>query len=166
MKVSSWIRQHYIGILIGISLSLATWGVLVYEFGIWGLPWTYPKGWDKFVLGISYGIFGGVIVYTLTVEIPLRRRKSIYRKTLFVWLANTYREFSEIPKAIPSNITTKQTQFYIPGEGLSDILDVNCIICVLQKAKGTEDIRILNSQITVTEALRYYLNKIFVICAA
>lgn len=161
MKVSSWIRQHHVRILIGISLFFASWGVLVYDFGVLGLPWPYPSGWDEFVLGISYGIFGGVIVYTLTVEIPLCRRKSTYRKTLFVWLANTYREFSDIPKAIPSNIPIKQTQIYIPGEGMSDIIDVNWIICILEQAKDTQYIRILNSHITILEVLRYYLNKIY-----
>lgn len=160
MKVYNWITRHFISIIIGLSLFIAIWGILVYEFDVWGLPWIYPRGWNKFVLGVSYGILGGFIVYVLTVEIPLYRRKLIYRKTLFVWLANTYREFSQIPKAIPSDIITKQIQIYIPGEGKSDIVDVDWIMCILQKAKYTQHIRILNSDISVIEALRYYLNKI------
>lgn len=161
MKAYDWVKEHFIGVNISISVVLAIWGILVYEFDFFGLPWSYLKGWDKFVLGISYGLLGGFIVYVLTVRIPLYRRNTIYKKTLFVWLANTYREFSQIPNSIPNDVTKHHRQIFIPGEGITNIISVECIMCILQRAKATDKITILDSNITVIEALRYYLSKIY-----
>lgn len=161
MKAYDWVKEHFIGVSISLSLLLASWGIAVYQFHVLGFPWPYPEGWDKFVLGVSYGILGGFIVYLLTVIIPLQRRKAIYRKSLFIWLANTYREFSQIPNSIPNDVTKHHRQIFIPAEGPTEIMSVECIMSILQRAKDSHKIKILDSHITVIEALRYYLNKIY-----
>lgn len=67
-----------------IAFLVACWGISVYEFGIMGLPFSYCKGWDRCALGLSYGIMCGLIIYILTVSIPVYLRKKRNRKTIYV----------------------------------------------------------------------------------
>lgn len=152
---------EWIPVSVFIAFLFSCWGIAVYEFNCMALPFSYLKGWDKCALGLSYGIICSVLVYILTVCVPLYLRKKRNRQTIYTWLVNTYREFSYVPLKLNDNRDVKYSEeFYIPSEGLQPILDYKCAICILQKANWNQKIKILESNITVFEAVKYYMDSL------
>lgn len=144
-----------------IAFLVACWGISVYEFGIMGLPFSYCKGWDRCALGLSYGIMCGLIIYILTVSIPVYLRKKRNRKTIYVWLANIYREICSVALILNDNSDIKYSKsINIPAEGEVPLLDYDCTICILRKANWNQKIEILKSDITVFEAVKYYMDSL------
>lgn len=155
------INIEWISVLGFIAFLFSCWGIAVYEFKCMALPFSYLKGWDKCALGLSYGIICSILVYILTVCVPLYQRKKRNRETLYTWLVNTYQEFSIVPLKLNDNRDIKYTEFiYIPAKGIQPILDYKCAICILRKANWNQKIKILDSNITVFEAVKYYMDSL------
>lgn len=144
-----------------VSLILASWSIFVYEFH-WpiGMPFPYFYGWNKFALGLAYGVITGSIIYFLTVYLPLYKRKKKNRVRLYSWLASSYHEFCTIPSQIKNpSLSSQKHIIRIPIQGQAMILSPSCVECILNNCDWYTTINILNTRISVLEAIKYYITE-------
>lgn len=60
-----------------LSLLFTVWGILVYQFGILGLPFRNVCGWNHCALALCYSILTGWILYFFTSVLPHIRNKIV-----------------------------------------------------------------------------------------